>query len=378
MKAFVDFYKQEKISPVSQDISDQEKHFWRRNALYRHLGIIPGFVRGRRVLEFGPGSGHNSVHTAALGPGEYVLVEANPTGIKSIRALFNEHLEDQSNISITESLIEDFESDEPFDIVLCEGLLPLQENPLDLLRHVARFVAPGGVLVITCTDAVGYLAEILRRLVAVVLTRPEDSTQQKLSILLPVFSPHLAQIEGMNRPHEDYILDNIIQPFSGRVLFSMQTAIELLDGTLNFYSASPHFVTDWRWYKKITGNPSQFNAHGIEAFQDNLHNTMDSRTSPVPHDRARNVELLAAAGAVYDDILLFEAERDPTILDRIDSRLSRISEITEAFSSVTRDSVQHYRRALGELRNGRKDPDWGSFAGWFGQAQLYVSFLRNH
>ena len=376
MKAFIDFYKQEKISPVSQDISDLEKHIRRRDALYRHVGIIPSFVRGRRVLEFGPGSGHNAMHTASLEPAEYYLVDANPTGLEGVRALFDEHFEDQSNIHVVESFIEEFKSDVPFDIVLCEGLLPLQDDPPGLLRHVASFVAPGGVLVITCIDSVTYIAEQLRRVAAAVLTSPDQSTAEKMAILLPEFSPHLAQIEGMSRPHEDYILDNIIQPFKDRPLLGVDQAIDAVSDEMNFYGTSPQFVTDWRWYKKITADRADFNRWGKEAYLANRHNFLDSRTPPVAGDPSMNEELLATCDRIYEEIIRYDTERDPAGLDRIDADLGKISPIVGTFSKLTRDSIEDFRTAMKKARDGERDIAWGSFAGWFGQGQVYVSFLR--
>src|SRR6058998_3079939 len=55
--SLVDFYRQHGISPVRQDISNLEVHFTRRAGLYRQLGLLPGFLRGRSAIEIGPGSG---------------------------------------------------------------------------------------------------------------------------------------------------------------------------------------------------------------------------------------------------------------------------------------------------------------------------------
>src|SRR5687768_7560883 len=85
------FYTAHGISPVRQDISDWERHRQRRSALYRQLGILPAYLKVRSVLEVGPGSGHNALYTASLGPSRFVLVEGNSTGIGDIRALFAEH-----------------------------------------------------------------------------------------------------------------------------------------------------------------------------------------------------------------------------------------------------------------------------------------------
>ena len=44
--SLVDFYRRHGISPVRQDITDLETHFTRRAGLYRHLGLLPGFLKG--------------------------------------------------------------------------------------------------------------------------------------------------------------------------------------------------------------------------------------------------------------------------------------------------------------------------------------------
>ena len=75
-ESLLEFYRRHQISPVRQDIRDLGAHFGRRTALYRHLGILPAFLRGRTVLEVGPGSGFNSLHTASLAAGRTHVVTA--------------------------------------------------------------------------------------------------------------------------------------------------------------------------------------------------------------------------------------------------------------------------------------------------------------
>ncbi len=243
MKAFVDFYTKEGISPVTQDIEDLEKHFRRRHALYRHVGIVPSLLFGRSVLEFGPGSGHNSIVTAAMHPARYILVDANPVGLARTRDLLGQLTDDgATDISVIESYIEDFETSERFDLVLCEGVLPTQEAPTELLSHIAQFVKPGGIILITCIDAASYLAEQLRRFAATLATHEESSTEEKLAVLVPLLGPHLDTIEGMGRSHEDWILDNLIQPFHGRALMGLEEAIDAFIRSSAF--TAPH-RTSW-------------------------------------------------------------------------------------------------------------------------------------
>src|SRR5436190_14016228 len=120
--SLVDFYKRHGISPVRQDISDLEAHFTRRAGLYRHLGLLPLFVRGKRVLEVGPGGGFNSLYTATLGPSEYVLLEGNPAGVADIERVFGDYPELRNGLEIVNALINDYRPPRLFDIVLCEGV----------------------------------------------------------------------------------------------------------------------------------------------------------------------------------------------------------------------------------------------------------------
>jgi len=249
-KPFVDFYVKHEISPVSQDISDLTKHFERRSSLYRHLGIPPSFVRNKKVIEFGPGSGHNALFVSSLQPERYVLVDANPTGLKNTIKLLDDYLtENQTNRTehvFVESLIEEYQSDEHFDLVLCEGVIPFQKNPTDFLQHVASFSSSGGIVVITCSDSVSWLSEILRRALGLSIVDENDAIERKINKLSPIFGYHLSTLKGMSRPHEDWILDNILQPWLGE-LISIAEAIKSLSTDFDVYGSSPHFLTDWRW-----------------------------------------------------------------------------------------------------------------------------------
>ena len=87
--SFVDFYNKHGISPVSQNISNLEEHFKRRNSLLTSLGIPAIFVKGSSVLEFGPGSGHNATYIASLSPNRYHLVDGSDVGIRETERLLS-------------------------------------------------------------------------------------------------------------------------------------------------------------------------------------------------------------------------------------------------------------------------------------------------
>src|SRR5437016_651290 len=91
-KPYIDFYESKKIIPVHQDTTDIEKHLQRRNALYYQLSLIPGWMTGRSVIEFGPGTGDNAIHTSSLSLSRYVLVDGNSESIKEVNQRVEEKL----------------------------------------------------------------------------------------------------------------------------------------------------------------------------------------------------------------------------------------------------------------------------------------------
>jgi SAM-dependent methyltransferase len=377
MKAFVDFYTEEGISPVAQDIEDLEKHFHRRHALYRHVGIVPGLLSGRSILEFGPGSGHNSIVTAAMHPARYVLVDANPVGLERTRDLLQRFANaGRTDISVVESYIEDFETSERFDLVLCEGVLPTQEAPTVLLSHIARFVRPGGMILITCIDAASYLAEQLRRFAAALATEKEASTEEKIAVLVPLLGPHLDTIEGMGRSHEDWILDNVIQPFAGRALMGIEEAIDTLDPEFSVHGTSPSFLVDRRWYKRITGPASDFNAVANQLYLSELHNFIDARTAHSVREPELNQSLLAACSEAYEAIVGHSEARDSAATARVLRALEGLRREMAELDPLTVRSFDDFLGVAAQLQAGERDIDWGNFASWFGQGQQYLSLVR--
>ena len=198
---FVSFYHSNGISPVSQDISDKEKHFQRRESLFRSLGIVPSLVKGRTVLEFGPGSGHNAYYTASLSPATYNLVEGNVKGAQETRKMLSEY--DDVQIHVSQCLFEEFRSETQHDMVWAEGCLPHQSEPLPLLEWISRYVTVGGVLCITTASGVSYLSETLRRLFRDRFFEATEDVIAQAESLAPYLRPHLAHLQGMSRPVVD-------------------------------------------------------------------------------------------------------------------------------------------------------------------------------
>lgn len=373
-RPFVDFYGEHAVSPVAQDISDLEKHLRRRNALYMHLGLPPAWVGNLSVIEFGPGGGHNALHTLGLGPRRYVLVDANPAGLASVQQLLAAGIE-SGVVEIARSLIEEYDSAERFDLVLCEGVIPGQLDPSAFLRRVARFARPGGVVVATCADSVSYCPEILRRVMADLIAPPALPMEQRLSALLPVFSPHLATLEGMSRPHEDWIIDNLLQPLIGKY-FSILEAIEALHPEFDIHGSSPRFITDWRWYKSLHADPPQFNHAAALACMASMHNFLDHSILTAPRDPQSNRPMMETCDAIFEAYLGFQNSADPSAAIGILALTRTLCGHVREFSESTAGAFEDFARWLETFLDTGRNIDHGRFAPLFGRGQQYLSFIR--
>ncbi len=371
MKPFVDFYAANKIAPVHQDISDLGQHFERREALYRHLGIPAGLMRGKSVIEFGPGTGQNAIYTASLDPSRYVLVDGNPTGLQETSETLTRYCPDYG-FEIRESLIEAFETEERFDLVLCEGVIPFQVNPAAFARHVAQFVAPGGLLVITCIDGVSFLGESTRRLIADSLIDFGAPAEARLAALRPVFAPHLATLKGMSRLIDDWLYDNILVPYSGS-LFSIPDAIGALDADFDVYGSSPSFLSDWRWYKQLTGDERRYNARAIALYHQHLLNLIDYRATPAAHAAELGEKVLYRATALFEQMNAMETANDLSGMPQAAAKVGDIAELVADYSPATAQSLLEVAKFL---KQPNAAPDFESFISFFGRGQQYVSFTR--
>jgi SAM-dependent methyltransferase len=378
-ESLLDFYRRHQISPVRQDIRDLAAHFGRRAALYRHLGILPAFVRGRTVVEIGPGSGFNSIYTASLGPARYVLVEPNPRGVDDIRRLFSAHAGLASSVEIVAAAADEFADAERFDFVFCEGMLALAgvPDPVRLLRTVAGNTAPGGVLVVTCIDAVSQLAEVLRRFLAQCLIDPADGLDQQVARLLPVFSPHLATLSGMTRRYDDWIVDNLLNPATIGPLLSAADAVAALAGEFDVFGASPRFLTDWRWYKAIAGEHDRFNELAIADYWGTVHNLLDYRGVWPPRGADENRRLYSACVTIRGAVHHYEQTRDRRVADVIAGQLEGIAAGVRQFSASTANAIDGVLALLERTPlDARAVAADGAFAPWFGRGQQYLSFSR--
>lgn len=366
------FYRANRVSPVGQAIQDLDAHFRRRRSLYQMLGLSPLAVRGRRVIEFGPGSGHNPLHTASLRPASYVLVDGNDTGIAETKALLEAHGLYGDGVRQVKSLFLDHPQSPDYDLVLCEGVTNIQKDPAALVRHIAGFVAPGGILVVTCVDAVSFLSEICRRLLARLVALPDLPLDRRLELVRPYFADHVCALPGMSRFPDHWAIDVLLVPSLGR-FWGIGETIGQLDDRFDLFGASPRFSADWRWYKTVDG---EFNGPAIDEFHRRHHVLLDHRHLPDAAS-ADETRVLATACDEACTAMQDAIERpEPPDLSDVLAAMARVRDPVAALAPATLPAVEDFMSILEDWRPGRELRRAAAFAPWFGRGQQYLSLVR--
>ena len=374
--SYVDFYKKHNICPVLNSIDPL--FLKKRAALYFQLGIFPSFLKDKTALEFGPGNGINSLYTNSLEPKDYVLVDANPTSLENCKKNFRESFDKHDNYSFVNSLVDDFQTDKKFDLVICEGLIPHQHDPKSCAKHAASFTKAGGLFVLTCHDFLSFLSEQLRCFISYISTDMECDFNQKVDQITAQLSPHFMTLKAMNRKHRDWVIDNVMQVehWTETPLFSVHDAIETFKEDFISFGSSPQFISDLRWYKDLTVESDfLFNEHALEKYWENVHNLIDYRFEFPQRDASANKELYQMSVNIKKLTSNYIKQPSNSNGEAIIALLKEIQISVEEFSTETAKAIHCYIENLNRAFN-KQPTHFTHFQNWWGRGMQFLSLLK--
>ena len=358
---------------MSRHIKDKQEFFRTRAALYMSLGIVPCFLEDKTILELGPGSGHNSIFTADLQPRKYVLVDGGEAILSAAKKRLRKAEIPESRMRYVQSLFEDYQPDECFDLVIAEACIPMQENPAAMLKKISSHVRPGGVLLITTISPVSYFSEILRRLGRDIQMNASTKPEEQLKLLRRLYQSHLDTLSGLGRSVDDWLLDNIVQPLDVQKLLSISDAIQALMDNFEFLGASPRLVTDWRWHKTMTDKSPHFNDTALNSYFSTNINLFDYRFETHYHSPETGKLLEIECSKVWDLMIAIENKED-TDWQAVWSALDCVSRVVSEIGPKTLPALDE---AYKWIKTGAPIANLLEFPHWWGRGQQYLSFVRS-
>jgi 2-polyprenyl-3-methyl-5-hydroxy-6-metoxy-1,4-benzoquinol methylase len=377
-KELLAFYEAHQILPVRYHGSVDE-HLDRRDALYRSLGLPVVALKGVRVLEVAAGTGQNSLHIASCGPASLDLVEPTATGRRAIEANYRAFDRPHTTPRLHACTLQEFEPDNPFDVVVCEGWLGSLPGDLDLIRKLVTFVTPGGVLVLTMILPSGLFANVMRKLFALRLLDPDRSIDEQTRLMVDVFRPHLATMPSMTRSYEDWVHDCIINPHFLNMALPLELLLQVVGTQLETLATFPRFDVDWRWFKELAGSARGFNNHVLATYRANVHNFIDHRRTFPPLSPDACAPLHRALADVHAAALAYQnqpsriRDHDPRVADTLRQLSSDVDRLVPELSGPLDELRTVWAQA--ELRP-EDVRDMKQFGQLFGRETVYISFTR--
>lgn len=382
-KSHLDYYNKHGISPVHYIANSVQEHFERRASLYRSLGLPSLAFRGARVLEVAVGSGQNSLYVASRMPELLTLVEPNPTGIGEIRKLYANTSVPHTEPVLVEMTLQDYVPEHQFDIVLCENWLGRVPHEKALLRKLAGFVAPDGIMVVTTLTPTGFLPNLIRRALSVKYCDPRLPFAERTERLVEMFAPHLGYMSAMTRSATDWVQDNMMNPAYYDICLTIPDVLQEVGDELNALGTNPSFSTDWRWFKAVCGEAREFNRHMIDEYESQLHNFFDYQLEFSQTDVALNctieracIEFLEATCS-YEHAVLTD-QHPAEALDKVSGILEAIIAQIHGFPDQVRLGLAAgLELLLAEHGDFREVAKASPFSRLFGRETVYLSLIAD-
>lgn len=372
---YVEYYGEQNISPVKQDIDNLQLHLERRCKLYRQCGIPQIAFRDAEMLEVGPGGGYNTLAFFEWGCKHIDLVEPNPKGREDIKKLFLKHGIRENKYTVFSETIENYLTKKKYDIIIAEGFVPCLPNSKEVIECLCKLLAKNGILVITCYDHVGFFVEGMKRLLGYALIKNIDNYDEKVDCLVKIFEEQLMQLKGVSRYTKDWVQDQILSPVlrNGYTL-SMGDAISLLDKNFEVLGASPNIFTDYSWYKDTKYDYKkiflkQFNEKRLSLLLAGMEEIcLDIDIVKTLVERFENIRKLADQyEQEYDNKYIVEILEEMDIIQQANAVLSE--EFVYVFKEI-KTSLENLLEEKIEMKN------YPHFFKAFGRSQQYISFMK--
>lgn len=379
----LEYYAEHGIAPVRYDLSSLDAHLERRESLYNMLGMPSLAFRGANVLEVAAGTGQNSLYIASQMPKSLTLLEPNKPGLAFIEKTYAEFDRPCVAPTILNMKLEDFETEDRFDSILCENWLGSSVHEINLLKKLACLVGPKGILVITVLSPIGFIPNLLRRFFVPYMAPVGLSFDARTKLLEEAYGPHLKTLPAMTRSATDWVHDNMLNPAYFGLCLSVPLVISQLGRDFEIIRSCPSFEEDWRWFKGLYGVFRQRNEHFLQEYLGKCHNYLDCNADTFPSEAARN-ELLE--GSALQLLKAVEAHEDLHIQgEDVTAAAAAVAAELECFLDRVPRELGEAQAGLSQVLRYIREPAactpsvmarLGNFGSLFGRETSYLSLMK--
>ena len=237
-------FQREIPSIYYSDKSSKEYEIFKKNAekYYRDALKFPkDLFKGKNLIDFGGGTGENSVYLAEWGA-KCTLVEMNDKAQKISKEIFSKYTKNFQDHKFILSSI--FEFDKPdlynkFDIVHCRGVLSHTADNRKAFNIISKYLKPGGYLIYGDPNKAGGFQNMLQRLIVYNFAK---NWEEMIRISEELFSDDIDRaVKFGNRTRNCIIFDRWVVECQNDP--SVEDVLSWFkNNKLEFYSSQPKFT----------------------------------------------------------------------------------------------------------------------------------------
>ena len=374
------FYTEHKIAPVKQ-VAALERILNYRRSLYEPLGLHGLAIRGSDVLEVACGTGENSLFVACQDPTSLTLLEPNPAAYERVKSLYAHFHGPHTPPEILQCRLEDFFPERRYDIVICENWLGSSSYDRELRRRLMALGNQYSMLVVTAISPTGMLPNLLRRIISHRVTQGllnREETQR----LTDLWAPHLNSMTAMTRSHEDWVVDNMVNPAYLSICVSPINILEQAVARYRLNATYPKFMTDLRWFKALPDYQPQTDLRIFsDQYLNTAHNFISVNLTASQSDKVLNERLESDCASLFSSLALWEnstGDQKDLEWSGIVERLRRITGLlSQIFPSGDSDAMGDcISQAIAPAVDLDAIKSCRYFSQWFGRETIYMSLTR--
>lgn len=370
MRPFLDFYEKIKFAPTGTlELKKRRNLKILKDLLYNDLGVPAITLKGLDILEIGPGSGENIERILEHDPKFLTILDGSKSVLQNIKKKIDLNKTEHELILAN---IREFSSEKKYDLVIAEGIIPLQYEPEKIFKNISNLLTSNGILIVTTFDEFSGFSEICRRFLAKKIFTDLNYSPELLKKITNFFLEDFRSLTGMTRDPAHWVLDSIFNPWVGE-LFTLNDAIEARKQELLFVSSSPKFFQDFRWYKNIDKlDTEKHNNFVVDFYSRSCINFFDQRYIVKPIDINAYSALSKLLKKFYYQVRAEVLNQDNYSVQEFNTFLSEILEFEELFHFGTTQSL----KSLLLWTESNEVEHLAEFRKLWGRGQQYVSFVR--
>lgn len=253
MAELYNYYSTQAIRPTHADFSSDtelSKYAELRKNVFNRLTFSPAMFAGKRVLEFGPDTGENSLIFAQWGA-RLTLVEPNQEAHSYIRRYFSKfHLNARLDDVVAASLLE-FSAPQKFDVIDAEGFIYTIQPNSSWIKKIGECLVRDGFLIISYMELYGGFIELLTKAIYQRVAR-YPAYGVGIETAKRLFQPKWDSVQH-TRKIDSWFMDVIENPFVRMKYFidPMDLLGDMHTGGFRLYSSWPNYrdMLTMQWIK---------------------------------------------------------------------------------------------------------------------------------